>query len=74
MISAEQSNRLKDAIARLPYEQRDVVVLHLQAGRTFRQIAQLQQAPVSTTQSRYRYGLEKLRALLNSEVENETRG
>ena len=69
VISAEQLNRLKDAIARLPYEQREVVVLHLQAGRTFRQIAQLQQAPVGTIQSRYRYGLEKLRALLNSEVE-----
>lgn len=69
VISAEQLYRLKDAIAKLPYEQREVVVLHLQAGRTFRQIAELQEAPVGTIQSRYRYGLEKLRALLNSEVE-----
>jgi len=69
VISAEQLHCLRDAIAKLPYEQREVVVLHLQAGGTFRQIAQLQQAPVSTVQSRYRYGLEKLRALLNSEVE-----
>ena len=69
VISAEQLHRLKDAIATLPYEQREVVVLHLQAGRTFRQIAELQEAPVGTIQSRYRYGLEKLRALLNSEVE-----
>jgi RNA polymerase sigma-70 factor (ECF subfamily) len=69
VISAEQLHRLRDAIAKLPYEQREVVVLHLQAGRTFRQIAQIQQASVSTIQSRYRYGLEKLRALLNSEIE-----
>jgi len=69
VISAEQLHRIRDAIARLPYEQREVVVLHLQAGRTFKAIAQLQQAPVSTIQSRYRYGLEKLRVLLNSEVE-----
>jgi RNA polymerase sigma-70 factor (ECF subfamily) len=69
MISAEQLHRLRDAIAKLPYEQLEVVVLHLQAGRTFRQIAQLQQAPVSTIQSRYRYGLKKLKALLNSKVE-----
>ncbi len=69
VISAEQLHYLKDAIDRLPYEQREVVVLHLQAGRTFRQIAELQEASVSTIQSRYRYGLEKLRALLNSEVE-----
>ena len=69
VISAEQLHHLKDAIGKLPYEQREVVVLHLQAGRTFRQIAELQEAPVGTIQSRYRYGLEKLRALLNSEVE-----
>ncbi len=69
LISAEQLRRLKDAIAKLPYEQREVVVLHLQGRRTFRQIAELQGTPVSTIQSRYRYGLEKLRALLNSEVE-----
>lgn len=69
VISAEQLHRLRDAIARLPYEQREVVVLHLQGRRTFKEIAQLQQAPTSTIQSRYRYRLEKLRALLNSEVE-----
>jgi RNA polymerase sigma-70 factor (ECF subfamily) len=69
VISAEQLCRLRDAIAKLPCEQREVVVLHLQAGRTFRQIAQIQQASVSTIQSRYRYGLEKLRALLSSEIE-----
>jgi RNA polymerase sigma-70 factor (ECF subfamily) len=69
VISAEQLHRLRDAIARLPYEQREVVILHLQAGRTFKQIAELRQASVSTIQSRYRYGLEKLRAFLNREVE-----
>ena len=72
LISAEQLHCLKNAIAKLPYEQKEVVILHLQAGRTFRQIAQLQQASISTVQSRYRYGLEKLRALLDSEVKNET--
>lgn len=69
VISAEQLHRLKDAIAKLPYEQREVVLLHLEGRRTFRQIAEFQDAPISTIQSRYRYGLGKLRALLNSEVE-----
>jgi RNA polymerase sigma-70 factor (ECF subfamily) len=69
VISAEQLNRLRDAITELPFEQREVVVLHLQAKKTFKAIARLRQAPVGTIQSRYRYGLEKLRALLNSEVE-----
>jgi RNA polymerase sigma-70 factor (ECF subfamily) len=54
---------------KVPYEQREVVILHLQGGRTFRQIAESQDMPVSTIQSRYRYGLEKLRSLLNGEVE-----
>ena len=69
VISAEELGRLRKAIEELPYEQREVVILRLQGGRTFRQIAQSQDAPLGTIQSRYRYGLEKLRSLLNSEVE-----
>jgi RNA polymerase sigma factor (sigma-70 family) len=69
VISAEQLQRLRCAIAELPYEQREVVILHLQSGRTFRQIAASQGVPIGTIQSRYRYGLVKLRRLLNSEVE-----
>jgi RNA polymerase sigma-70 factor (ECF subfamily) len=69
LISAEELHRLKEAIVKVPYEQREVVILHLQGGRTFRQIAESQDMPVSTIQSRYRYGLEKLRSLLNGEVE-----
>lgn len=69
VISAEELHRLREAIEKLPYEQHEVVILHLQGGRTFRQIAKFHDTPLSTTQSRYRYGLEKLRSLLNSEVE-----
>ena len=69
VISAEQLHRLRNAIAKLPYQQREVVIMHLQGKSTFRKIAALQNAPLSTIQSRYRYGLEKLKALLNSEAE-----
>ena len=69
LISAEELHCLRDAIAKIPYEQREVVILHLQGRRTFRQIAESQGIAVSTIQSRYRYGLEKLRSLLNGEVE-----
>ena len=34
----------------------------------FREIAKSQHASINTVQSRYRYGLEKLRSLLNGEV------
>ncbi|MFB0555775.1 MAG: RNA polymerase sigma factor [Phycisphaerae bacterium] len=68
VISTEELQRLRHAIAELPYEQREVVILHLQGRRTFRQIAALQGVSIGTIQSRYRYGLDKLRYLLNSGV------
>ena len=39
LISSEELHRLREAIAKIPYEQREVVILHLQGKRTFRQIA-----------------------------------
>ncbi len=69
LISTEELHQLREAIAKVPYEQREVIILHLQGKRTFRQIAESQGIAVSTVQSRYRYGLEKLRSFLNGEVE-----
>ena len=69
IITAEEITILRNAIAKLPYEQREVVVLHLQASMTFRQVAKIQKTSISTAQSRYRYGLEKIKILLNNEVE-----
>jgi RNA polymerase sigma-70 factor (ECF subfamily) len=64
----ERLERIARAIASLPYEQREVVVLHLKAGLMFKQIAGLQKASVNTVQSRYRYGIDKLRSTLDGEV------
>lgn len=68
LIAGEQLQRLNGALAELPYEQREVIVLHLQGGMTFREIAKEQGASINTALSRYRYGLDKLRSLLNGEV------
>jgi RNA polymerase sigma-70 factor (ECF subfamily) len=68
----EQSELLQKtnvALAQLPYEQREAIVLYLHGGLKFRQIAELQNVSVKTAQSRYRYGLEKLRSTLNHELE-----
>ena len=65
-IRLEETQRLRLALANLPYEQREVVLLHLQGGLTFKKIADLQGVSLSTAQGRYRYGLEKLRSMLIS--------
>jgi RNA polymerase sigma-70 factor (ECF subfamily) len=64
VILQEETQRLKQALVQLPYEQREVVLLHLQGDLTFKSIAELQGVSLSTAQGRYRYGLEKLRSLL----------
>jgi RNA polymerase sigma-70 factor (ECF subfamily) len=69
LIGDEQLRRLSDAMAQLPYEQREVITLHLQGAMTFKAIAKSQNASINTIQSRYRYGLDKLRSLLDSEVQ-----
>ena len=67
-VLSEHLELLSNAMARLPYEQREVIALRMEAKMTFRQIAGLQKTSISTINGRYRYGIEKLRSLLNSEV------
>ncbi len=56
------------ALAELPYEQREVVVLRLCSGMRFRAIAQMQGVSTNTVQGRYRYGVERLKTLLNGHI------
>ena len=58
-------NRLLSII---PQEQSEVIRLHIHAGRTFRQIAEILEIPEASAKSRYRYGIEKLRANIKKEV------
>lgn len=71
VIFTEEYLRLQNAMDKLAYEQRETVILHCYNGLRLRQIAKSQNISVNTAKSRYRYGLNKLRALLNSEIENE---
>ncbi|MHC4463312.1 MAG: RNA polymerase sigma factor [Planctomycetota bacterium] len=71
-IQDEEARGVICAIARLPYEQREVVVLHLQGGMKFRQIAAIQRVSTNTAKSRYQYALRRLRSVINiKENENE---
>ncbi|MHC4331906.1 MAG: sigma factor-like helix-turn-helix DNA-binding protein [Planctomycetota bacterium] len=67
-ICSEELIKLSYALAELPYEQREVIVLRLHGDLRFRQIAKMQRVSTKTVQSRYRYGLDKLRSTLNGEV------
>ena len=67
IVCKEESIWINDALERLPYEQREIVVLYLFGDMKFRQIAKLKDVSIRTIQSRYRYGLEKMRSILNGE-------
>ncbi|UCF16447.1 MAG: RNA polymerase sigma factor [Phycisphaerales bacterium] len=66
---AEQRHIVASALAQLPQDQRQVVVLHVLGSVRFREIARRRGVSINTVQSRYRYGLAKLQSILNSEVD-----
>jgi len=68
LICSDEFDRVSDAMAQLPFEQREVVTMHLYGEMPFKDVAHWQKTSIKTVQSRYRYGLTKLRSLLNSEV------
>jgi DNA-directed RNA polymerase specialized sigma24 family protein len=47
-------------------------VLHVQGQMKFREIAGLLGISINSVQSRYRYAIDKLRAILKEENQNET--
>jgi RNA polymerase sigma-70 factor (ECF subfamily) len=60
----ERRAAVEAALGRLPAEQRAVLVLKVWGGLTFAQIADTLDIPANTAASRYRYAVDKLRALL----------
>jgi len=64
LIVSEESVRIFEAMAKLPTEQREVVSLHIHGRMKFREIAEQLDVSINTVQSRYRYGIEKLRTFL----------
>ncbi|MBN2590196.1 MAG: sigma-70 family RNA polymerase sigma factor [Sedimentisphaerales bacterium] len=64
----EELRLLTRSLDQLPYDQREILMLYFYSGLKFREIAGMQNLSINTVQSRYRYGLEKLRVLLNGEL------
>lgn len=68
LMRDETFRHLTAALVQLPEEQREIVVMHLNGGMTFREIAAAQGISINTALSRYRYAIDKLRSMLNGEV------
>jgi RNA polymerase sigma-70 factor (ECF subfamily) len=68
IVCNEQLQLLSSALAKLPYEQREAIVLHIHGQMRFSAIAKSLDISVNTVKGRYRYGVRKLRSLLDSEI------
>ena len=68
-VCNEELQHLRDAMANLPYEQREVLMLKTQGNLTFERMASELGISTNTAKSRYRYGIDKLRLILNGQVE-----
>jgi RNA polymerase sigma-70 factor (ECF subfamily) len=67
-IFNEELQLLSGALEQIPYEQKEAVILYLRGRMKFKAIAKLQNVSIKTVQSRYRYGLDKLRVILDGQV------
>jgi RNA polymerase sigma-70 factor (ECF subfamily) len=61
--------RLAIALATLPDEQRDVFLLHEEAGLSLDQIASITNCKPETAKSRLRYAIRKLREAIDEPTE-----
>lgn len=58
---------LEHAMVTLPNEQREVLILKVWGGLTFKAVAEVLAIPANTAASRYRYGIEALKSELSQE-------
>lgn len=68
LICDERTQQIYEALAQLPDEQREAIVLRIKAKMTFRQIAEMQNASYVAVQARYRRGIDKLRMILDGKL------
>ena len=65
IVLNEQMQAIAEAMEQLPVEQRQIIALRHYAQMKIRRIAQSLELPENTVKSRYRYGMDKLRHILN---------
>ena len=65
---SRKTERLWEVARRLPLEQREVLALKIQGELTFKEIGALCEISPNTAASRYRYALEKLKRMLETQT------
>jgi RNA polymerase sigma-70 factor (ECF subfamily) len=67
---AEREAAIEAALALLPGDQREAIIMKIWGGLTFAQIGEALGVSMNTVASRYRYALVRLHAELSAEVSN----
>jgi len=62
LTTSEGAQQVFDALVQLPYEQREVFILHVQGDMTFQLIAEQVGASITRCKADIVYGIEKLRS------------
>ena len=72
MISKEQTAQLANVIEKLPWEQKQVVLLRVYAEMSFKDIAVMIESPLNTVLGRMHYAVKNLRKLMKSKYGEDT--
>lgn len=64
MMAREERNILRQAVASLPHKQRLTVVLRVQEGKKFEEIAEIMKCSVGTAKANYHHAVERLKKML----------
>jgi RNA polymerase sigma factor (sigma-70 family) len=68
LASKERASNVRQAISKLSLENREVIMLRLYCGMTFKEIANSQQVSAAAVHSRYQQAITQLMSLLNGEL------
>lgn len=71
LVRKESRLLLRQALARLPEKQRMTVMLRVQDGRKFAEIAEIMQCSLGTAKANYHHGVQKLKISMKEQY-NET--
>ncbi len=66
-VTEDDMNAVQRAVDTLPAEQKEVFVMRMQTGLSFKEIAKAQNVSINTALARMQYALSKLRPLLQNE-------